>query len=297
MAGLTTAPLASVRRAPFQRGLAYLQVLKPRETLLLALMGWMTALVAADLHPPMVRYLLASLAVLLGSAGANGLTNCLDRQVDAQMRRTRGRALPSGRLRPVEAWVWSSLLVAVALVVAGALHPWALAAGGVAILCSVVARKTWATHFLGAVSSCGPVWVAWLAMRPQVSPLLGLLSLLVALWVPVHVWTLMLAYREDYIRAGVNIFPLSRGRAFAPRLCFALSLVLVGVVGILAWVGRFGAVFGAGAGVASALLAWSCWRTARSPLPSMAIRSFHFTAYPFLGVVFLSMPLDRWLFG
>lgn len=297
MAGVTSAPLASIRRAPFQRGLAYLQVLKPRETLLLALMGWMTALVAADVHPPMERYLWASLAVLLGSAGTNGLTNCLDRHVDARMRRTWGRVLPSGRLRPAEAWVWSCVLVAIALGISGLLHPWALVAGGMAVLCSVVARKTWATHFLGAISSCGPVWVAWLAMRPQVSPLLGLLSLLVALWVPVHVWTLMLAYREDYLRAGVDIFPLSSGRAFAPWLCFALSLALVGVVGLLAWVGRFGPVFGASAGVASALLAWSCWRTARSTLPSLAIRSFHFTAYPFLGVVFLSMPLDRWLLG
>lgn len=288
---------ASNRRAPFQRALAYLQVLKPRETLLLALMGWMTALVASEMHPPLGRYLWASLAVLLGSAGTNGLTNCLDREVDARMRRTQRRVLPAGRLRPAEAWVWSAVLVAVALAIAGALHPWALGAGVVAVLCSVVARKTWATHFLGAVSSCGPVWVAWLALRPQVSPLLGLLSLLVALWVPVHVWTLMLAYREDYLRAGVNIFPVDKGQALAPWLCFALAMALVGVVGALAWVGRFGPLFWTGAGLASILLAGSCWKTARSPLPSQAIRSFRLTAYPFLGVVFLGMPLDRWLFG
>lgn len=288
---------AGVRFAPLQRVSAYLQVLKPRETLLLAVMGWITALVAAEMHPPLGRYVWASLAVLLGSAGTNGLTNCLDRAVDARMRRTQRRVLPTGRLRPVEAWVWSAGLVAVALGIAGALHPWALGAGAVAVFCSVVARKTWATHFLGAVSSCGPVWVGWFALRPEFTPFFGLLSLMVALWVPIHVWMLMLAYREDYLRAGVNIFPLDRGHTLAPWLCFALAVALVGVVGALAWVGHFGLLFrGAALGV-GLLLVWACWRTARSPVPVQAIRSFRLTAYPFLGVVFLAMPLDRWVWG
>ncbi|MCS7207481.1 MAG: UbiA family prenyltransferase [Dehalococcoidia bacterium] len=280
-----------------QRALAYILVLKPRETLLLALMGWTTALVAADLQPTPMRFLWTALAVLLGSAGANGLTNFLDRGVDARMRRTQRRVLPRGLLRPAEAGIWAAGLVAVSLGMAWVLHPLAFGAGALAVVCALVARKTWATHFLGIVSSCGPVWVAWFAMHPQMTPLLGLLTLLVALWVPVHVWTLMLAYREDYLRAGVNIFPLDKGRGLAPWLCFALSVALLGVVVVMALVGRFGPLFWVGAGLTGLLLAWACWRMARSPLPPLAIRPFRLSAYPFLGAVFLGMPLDRWLMG
>ncbi|GBD11528.1 Protoheme IX farnesyltransferase [bacterium HR23] len=297
MPTLAPAPAEAQRIPLLRRAMAYIQVLKPRETLLLSLMGWMTALVATGLHPSLGRFLLAGTAVLLGSAGANGLTNCLDRGVDARMRRTRGRVLPAGLLGPAQAWVWCAGLTATALGMAWALHPWAFGAGALALACSLVARKTWATHFLGAVSSCGPVWVAWFAFRPEVTPLFGLLSLLVALWVPLHVWTLMLAYREDYLRAGVNIFPLDKGQRVAPWLCFALAVGLLVVVGALAWIGGFGPLFGASAGAVGLLLCLACWRMARSPTPALAIRSFRLTAYPFLGVVFLAMPLDRWIGG
>jgi len=46
--------------------------------------------------------LLIALTILLASAGANGLTNYLDRDVDARMQRTKHRALPSKCIYPPE---------------------------------------------------------------------------------------------------------------------------------------------------------------------------------------------------
>lgn len=297
MARPGVSPSALPQRPLALRAMAFLRVVKPRETALLAFIGWSAALVATDLRPPVGPFLLAALAVLLGSAGANGLTNVLDRHVDARMRRTRRRVLPAGLLTPLEAAVWSGALVALALGIAWALHPWAFMGGVVALAAALVARKTWATHFLGAISSCGPLWVGWLALRPEVTPLLGLLSLLVALWVPVHVWMLMLAYREDYRRAGVNIFPVDRGERVTVGLCLPLSVALLGVVGAIAWVGGFGPVFWVGSGAAGVALVGACGRTLLSPTAAHAFRAFRLTAFPFLGAVFLAMPLDRWVGG
>jgi len=80
----------------------YFEILKPRETSLLTFIGICAAIIAGSGHTPLDKLLLVLFVLLLGSAGANGLTNYLDRNVDAKMLRTRHRALPSKRIYPAE---------------------------------------------------------------------------------------------------------------------------------------------------------------------------------------------------
>ena len=75
----------------------YITVLKPRETVLLTFIGVCSAIIAGQGSAPLDVLLLALAAIAMGSAGANGLTNYLDRDVDARMRRTHLRALPAER--------------------------------------------------------------------------------------------------------------------------------------------------------------------------------------------------------
>ncbi|MDD5122250.1 MAG: hypothetical protein PHX97_02580, partial [Dehalococcoidales bacterium] len=60
----------------------YINVLKPRETLLLAFIGAATLFIAARGVPPWDTLLLTTLAILIAGAGAKGFTNCLDRELD-----------------------------------------------------------------------------------------------------------------------------------------------------------------------------------------------------------------------
>jgi protoheme IX farnesyltransferase len=99
-------------------------VLKPRETVLLAFIGVCSAVIAAQGHPSLGVLALVLVAVAIGSAGANGLTNYLDRDVDARMKRTHLRALPAERIVPArKALVWSVFLILVALTLAWFLDP------------------------------------------------------------------------------------------------------------------------------------------------------------------------------
>jgi 4-hydroxybenzoate polyprenyltransferase len=156
----------------------YLEVLKPRETALLTFIGAMAGLMAGT--PSWDRLLLVAMAVGLGSAGVNGLTNYLDREVDARMERTRRRALPSQAIYPPEKVLpLCGGLVALALALAWYLHPWAFAAGLLGTATALVGRKRAFTHLLGGISGSAPVLVGWLGVNPQVTPLLGLLALLI----------------------------------------------------------------------------------------------------------------------
>jgi len=275
---------------------SYLRVLKPRETVLLTLIGLCTAIVAGDGSPPLGRFLLVAVTIILGSGGMNGLTNYLDRNVDARMRRTQHRVLPSRLIYPPEkALAWAATLVAVALALAYYLHPYAFMAGSVGVAAGVIGRKTWATHFLGSFSSCGPVLVAWFAIKPEVNSTVVLLSLIILLWLPIHVWNLMISSEGDYLNAGVNIFPLNHGMVLTGRITVVLSLLLYAASLSLYVAGDFGWIYFVAANVVGVAMVRATVLMLHTRDKAAAYRAFKTSAYPFLGLTFLSLCVDVWL--
>jgi protoheme IX farnesyltransferase len=291
----STAPILPLDRRG-HAAIPYLKLLKPRETTLLTLIGLCTAIVAGDGSPPLGRFLLTAVTILLGSGGTNGLTNYLDRHVDARMRRTQHRVLPSRLVYPaVKGLAWASFLVIVALSLALYLHPYAFIAGSFGVAAALTARKTWATHFLGTFSSCGPVLVGWFAIRPEVNSTVLLLVLIIALWLPIHVWNLMIAYQSDYVRAGVNIFPITRGIAFTARISVVLSILLYAASLALYVAGNFGWTYLVAANVGGLLMLNATLQMFRTRDRGPAFKTFRLSAYPFLGLIFLSLCIDVWL--
>lgn len=273
----------------------YLEVLKPRETGLLTFLGLSSALLAAAPMSASVigaggRLILAVLAIFLGSGAVNGLTNYLDREVDGRMLRTRRRALPSGRIRPPERvlpYLISLLIVSLAL--AWFLHPYAFLGGLGGTVCALVARKTWATHVLGALSGAAPVLVGWFSLRPEVNLTLVSLTLLVLLWVPLHVWSLMLAYREDYLQAGVRIFPVTWSFKQATPVLLGLASGLFLTSLLLERAGGFGPLYLGAALTLGVLVMLASLRLLLASEEASALRLFQVCTYPYLGLLFVAL--------
>lgn len=273
----------------------YFEVLKPGATFLLTFIGMCSAVVAAGGGIPAERLVLILLAIALGSAGCNGLTNYLDREVDARMTRTSHRALPSGRISPPQKVLpMVSGLIVAGLALAWFLHPLCFVAGAIGVVASAVWRKTVSCTFLGIVASCSPVLIGWLAIKPVFELKILLICLLVAVWVPLHVWSVMIANRDDYLNAGLSYFPLSWTVTNVVRTLFALSLVLCSISIWLYFTGLHipylvvSTVFGLAMVLASGNLLFSTTGKA-------AWRLYKLSAYPYLGIVFLTMALDAWL--
>jgi len=205
----------------------YIEVLKPRASILLTFIGVCAAIMADDGHLSL-ELLLIALTVLLASAGANGLTNYLDCGIDAKMQRTRYRALPSKRIEPSKKVLPLTIgLVIIGLVLAWCLHPFCLMADIGGTIAAVTGRKRATCIFpQGMVASCAPVLIGWFAIKPTFSWEILLLCTLIAVWLPLHVWSVMIANREDYISAGLTFFPMSREANEAVKVLLVFSLVL-----------------------------------------------------------------------
>lgn len=275
----------------------YIEVLKPRESGLLTFIGVGSAIVAAGGQPPPGQLLLVLFAVLVASAGANGLTNYLDRDVDACMQRTKNRALPSKRIYPPQKILPLTVsLVVIGLVLAQRLHWSVLVADLVGTTAAVVWRKRITCVFpQGVIASCTPVLMGWLAIKPILDWEILFLCLLIAVWLPLHVWSIMIVNRDDYRNAGLSFFPMNVAARKAVWVLFGFSLVLYAASIGLYFVGGFGWLYLAVANILGVIIVSGSVRMAVSSTPQDTWRLYKLSAFPYLGVLFLAMCLDIWL--
>ncbi len=150
---------------------------------------------------------------LLVASGTATLNQYVERQFDAQMRRTKRRPLAAGRIDPSRA-----LWFGVALSVSGAVY----LAAAVNLLASLLAVLTLSSYLLlytplkrkpplctlaGAFPGAVPPLIGWAAASGTLSLEAWLLYGLVFLWQFPHFMAIAWMYREDYVRAGYLVLP------------------------------------------------------------------------------------------
>ncbi len=276
--------------------LDYINVLKPVETSLLAFIGIFSAIIAGSGYVPARFFFLILITLLLGSAGSNGLTNYLDREVDARMARTSRRALPSRRIDPPQKALPLIIgLIVVGLALAWLLNPLCFLFGLIGVIASSIWRKTISCTFLGIVAGCSPVLIGWFAVNPAFNAMILLLCGLVAIWTPIHVWTVMIANREDYLGAGLRYFPLSWQVKDVVKILFGLSILLYIISMLIYLYAGFQLLYLIVANVLGALMIYANARLLFSRTSTAAWRVYKLSAFPYLGIIFLAMGLDIWL--
>src|SRR5262249_45179945 len=101
-----------VRQAQWRR---YLELTKPRVVALITFTAIVGTLLASPGVPPLGPLVWGNLGIALAAACAATLNHVLDRRIDEQMTRTRGRPLPTGQLTERHALVFAAVLGVVAM--------------------------------------------------------------------------------------------------------------------------------------------------------------------------------------
>ena len=234
-------------RAPGWRD--YVDLTKPFITLLIVAVAVAGYFVALPNRIDPGRLVLLVICGAAASGGAATLNHYFDRDLDARMRRTRGRPLPTERIAP-EGRV---LAIGLALSVLGI--------GGAAVFLNLL---TGFSILLGSITYV-LVYTVWLKRRTSWNIVIGgfagsapalagsaaavghwtdgalALALLVFLWTPPHFWSLALMLREDYRAVGLPMLPRMDDPAYSAKVtvisCALLvpATVLLAVVGPIAW--------------------------------------------------------------
>lgn len=204
------------------------------------------------------------------AAGTSALNHYIERDTDAQMRRTASRPLPSGQLQPREAfWFGVSLIAAGTLYLALATNALATLLGiltSVTYLCAYtpLKRRTTLATLVGAFPGAVPPLIGWAAARGTITLDAWTLYAILFLWQFPHFDAISWVYREDYCRAGIRMLPVvdcEGKRTFREILLTATLLVPVSL--LPAVTGLVGARYFFGALVLGIMLVEVClWAAA-----------------------------------
>jgi heme o synthase len=232
----------------------YLELTKPRITLMVVLTALMGYVLAMPSAPDLLPLLAALLGTGLVAAGASTLNMVIERRTDALMRRTQERPLPAGRLRPLEAAAFGLALTSLGLAgltwfsgplaAAVALVTWA----SYVFLYTPLKIRTSLATIVGAFPGALPPVIGWAAARHAIDPGAFILFAILFLWQIPHFLAIAWIYREDYARGGLPMLPVldPEGRITGRQaVAHTLALLVVSLTPPVA--GLAGRVYLAGA--------------------------------------------------
>jgi len=247
----------------------YVQLLKPRVMSLVVFTALAGLLVApVSLHP--VEAFAAVLFIALGAGASGALNMWWDADIDAVMRRTRGRPIPSGRVQPGEALGLGLALSGIAVVML-ALATNALAAALLAFTIFFYAvvysmwlkRSTPQNIVIGGAAGAFPPMIGWVAATGSVSVEAWLMFMLIFMWTPPHFWALALFMKSDYGDAKVPMLTETHGRKATRAHVWWYTLALVPFALALGLTSIGGPVYLTASAVLNAgflVGAWRIWR-------------------------------------
>jgi len=214
---------------------------KFKQTMLLLLSMYTAFIAAGGLHRPVQYHLLLWLLGYLAVGSTTALNMYFDRDIDALMPRTSGRALPSGLVSPSVVFYASlavfAFSVIVSIVYINIYFALAIIIGfvfDIGAYTLLLKRRTPLSIIAGAVAGGAPALGGWAAGCGAISTPGLLFSLLVAAWVPSHIWFLASYYKDDYRRANVPMLPVVADPA-SIGTGIGLGALVMGYVSLSLW--------------------------------------------------------------
>ena len=219
----------------------YVALLKPRVMSLVVF----TALVGLVVAPVSVHPFVAMASILFIAigAGASGALNMWwDADIDAVMRRTAKRPIPSGRVTANEALAVGlglSGLSVMMLALAANLFSAALLAFTIffyAVIYSMLLKRSTPQNIvIGGAAGAFPPMIGWAVATGGVSVESILMFALIFMWTPPHFWALALFRNEDYTRVGIPMLPVVAGDRATRVQIFVYTALLAPVALALAF--------------------------------------------------------------
>jgi heme o synthase len=231
--------------------------------------------------------------VFLLACGAGALNQAQEGDIDALMKRTEKRPIPSGRIRAREA-AW----IAVSLVAAGAallsVHPVAMLLGFVTVLWyngvyTPLKRVSAFAAIPGGIVGAIPPVIGWVsAGGAATDPRIMAVAFFFFVWQVPHFWLLLLRIGGEYERAGLPTLTRLFTRPQFARIIYVWMIATAVACVSMPLFGVSSAVWmQAGLIVSSLWLAWHATQMVRSNGEVLAFR--HINVYALLVISLLSL--------
>ena len=285
---------------------------KPRVMSLVVFTG-LCGLLAAPGHIHPVLGFTAILCIAVAAGGAAALNQWWEADIDAGMKRTAGRPLPTGKMERTSARDFGIGLSAGAVLLMGLAIGWLAAAIlAASVVYYAVVYTIWLKPrtpqniVIGGGAGAFPPLIGWVAVSGDITLMPVILFAIIFMWTPPHFWALALFVQTDYAKVGIPMMPVVAGEASTRRqiLIYAVLLLPLTLVPCLVprELGGTGAIYGWSAlALSAAFVALSArvgLRRREGPDDRMKPERQLFTfSILYLFALFAALVADRWLLG
>ena len=294
-------PLDAVNTAVSSRLSDFLGLCKLKVVGLIVFTAVVGMFLAVPGLPPLDGLLLGSLGIGMAASSAAAINHVLDARIDAVMKRTRRRPLPTGQVSEVEAMIFAFSLGLISMVILAAFVNTLTAILtfvsliGYAVIYTVwLKRATPQNIVIGGAAGAAPPILGWVAITGELHPHALLLFLIIFTWTPPHFWALAIARRDDYAKVDIPMMPVTHGIAFT-RLQILFYTVLLIIVSLLPYLtGMSGLVYLAGALVFGGIFLYYAIAMKVSDRPELPMKTFAYSITYLMGV-FGALLIDHYV--
>jgi protoheme IX farnesyltransferase len=219
----------------------YLRLMKPHVIWLLvlsAIVGYIAAAPSINL----VKLVELTVVGFLSTGGSAAFNMYYERDIDSLMTRTMRRPIPSGRVNPQGALSFSMAISLIGFTLSyvwlGAWVTLMVALGWffyVVLYTIMLKRRTWLNIVIGGFAGNAALLSGWVMAKPIDAEAI-LLSMVIYLWIPAHIWSLAYYARDDYRRANVPMLPAVVSEEVSVRVISILNLASIVYMLILYYV-------------------------------------------------------------
>jgi protoheme IX farnesyltransferase len=280
----------------------YWLLTKPRVTQLAVFCAVIGMFLATEHGLPNWQVVLPATLGIWLLAGAAFAVNCLiEREIDARMRRTQGRATARGELSRPQVLVFAALLGAMGMVLlywwVNALTMWLTCATfiGYALIYTVLLKPNTPQNIvIGGLSGAMPPALGWAAVANTVPAQAWVLVLIIFMWTPPHFWALALYKTDDFRESGLPMLPITHGPEFTRLQVFLYTIALVAST-LLPFAIRMSGWLYLGAALMLGLwFLWHAWRLWKHYTDALARKTFRFSII-YLAALFAALLVDHYL--
>ncbi|MFP3310517.1 MAG: heme o synthase [Caldivirga sp.] len=210
----------------------YLRLMKPHVIWLLvlsAIVGYIAAAPSINL----VKLVELTVVGFLSTGGSAAFNMYYERDIDSLMTRTMRRPIPSGRVNPQGALSFSMAISLIGFTLSYVwLGVWVtlmVALGWffyVVLYTIMLKRRTWLNIVIGGFAGNAALLSGWVMAKPIDTEAI-LLSMVIYLWIPAHIWSLAYYARDDYRRANVPMLPAVVSEEVSVRVISILNLASI----------------------------------------------------------------------
>jgi len=200
---------------------SYSQLTKPR---IIPLLLITTAAAMWIASKGQVNFGLVAITLLGGTlAAASAQTlNCIyDKDIDYEMKRTRKRPIPSGKVKTHHALIFAIVLAVLSfsiLTIFVNLLSAILAMSGIVfymlVYTHILKRHSVQNIVIGGAAGAIPPLVGWAAVTGDLGWAAWILFAIIFLWTPPHFWALALMIQDDYAEVNVPMMPVVEGEEY-----------------------------------------------------------------------------------